>query len=92
MSERQAAVDNYFEKRTSYWKTVYEERDPSAIVFQQRQHRTLRWARELRLEQNSEILDVGCGAGLTAVSLAQLGYRVHAVDHVSCLRHGGFDS
>ena len=35
-----------------------------------------------RLPPRSEVLEVGCGAGLTTVALAQRGLRVHAIDPV----------
>jgi ubiquinone/menaquinone biosynthesis C-methylase UbiE len=84
-TERQAIVDTYFEQEAQYWKSIYDRRDLTATTFQQRTRRSLEWVKELRLAPGTPILDVGCGAGLTAVTLARWGYRVHAVDHVSAM-------
>jgi ubiquinone/menaquinone biosynthesis C-methylase UbiE len=85
MTQRQAAVDTYFDKEALYWKSIYERSDLTGITFQQRTQRSLQWVKELRLAPGTEILDVGCGAGLTAVALAKWGYRIHAVDHVPAM-------
>jgi ubiquinone/menaquinone biosynthesis C-methylase UbiE len=41
---------------------------------------TISWIDDLHLAEGSPVLDVGCGAGLTTVSLAWRGYNVEAMD------------
>ena len=85
MSDRQNLLDSYFNENASYWKSVYGRADPAARILQLRRDRCLEWVRELRLAPGAEILDAGCGAGLTAIPLAQSGYSVHAVDHAPAM-------
>jgi len=85
MSERQVVLDAYFNHQAPYWKSVYERHDISAAILQERSDRCLTWVRELQLAKNTEVLEAGCGAGLTAVRLAELGYRVRAVDHAPAM-------
>jgi ubiquinone/menaquinone biosynthesis C-methylase UbiE len=84
-AERQSVVDNYFEHEAGYWKSVYEATDLAATTLQQRTQRSLQWVREVELPPGAEILDAGCGAGQTSVTLARWGYRVHAVDHAPAM-------
>jgi ubiquinone/menaquinone biosynthesis C-methylase UbiE len=83
--DRQAVVDTYFHQEAGYWKSLYERSDLTAITFQQRTQRSLQWVEELRLPPGTQVLDAGCGAGLTSLTLARWGYHVHAIDHVPAM-------
>jgi ubiquinone/menaquinone biosynthesis C-methylase UbiE len=77
---QQKLVTAHFESTANRWKTLYEGRDVFAAIFQQRLAAALAFVDKLALPPGSEILDVGCGAGLAAVALAERGHFVEAVD------------
>jgi ubiquinone/menaquinone biosynthesis C-methylase UbiE len=76
----QQRTDAYFEAQAQYWKNLYEEASVYGTIHQERRAIALGWIAELALPPGSYILEVGCGAGLLAVELAQRGYNVAAVD------------
>lgn len=76
------AVDKFFHKRSRYWRDVYQANTLSAFIYRQRQSTVLSMVDNLGLPEGSRILEVGCGAGSTSVVLAQMGYRVNAIDTV----------
>ena len=79
------SVDNYFEASARYWEKIYEEKDLTATLYQERQRVTLDLINSLALSSDGCILDVGCGAGTTAVALAQLGFTAVALDRVPAM-------
>jgi ubiquinone/menaquinone biosynthesis C-methylase UbiE len=81
----QAVVDAYFEARSSYWNDIYGGDDVTSLIVQQRNEIALSWVDQLGLPSGSNVLEIGCGAGLTAVALAQRGLRVHATDTVTAM-------
>jgi len=78
--EGQTPVVVYFQTKSSYWKQVYEEPTLTGLVYRERMALALGWIEELGFLPGSRMLDAGCGAGLTAVSLALRGYQVDALD------------
>ncbi len=78
----QQLVDAHFEAASPFWADIYEHEDVYAVIHQARRATALAWIEELQLPVGSRILDVGCGAGLTAVELAQRGFEVDATDTV----------
>lgn len=74
------AKDNYFRSVASYWEKLYEDKHLTARIYQERKDATLAWIAELSLPTGARFLDLGCGAGYTAVALAQRGYSVDALD------------
>jgi SAM-dependent methyltransferase len=63
------------------WERIYDDEERlEALVYRQRHELALRWTDEVALPPGARILDVGCGAGYTAVALASRGYGVHALD------------
>src|SRR5437867_1707881 len=80
--EQQRRVDAHFAARVTAWTRIYEDQNVFAVIHQQRRAVALRWIDELRLPPGARILDVGCGAGLTATALARRGYAVVAIDTV----------
>jgi len=83
--EHQNLVNASFQSAARYWKEIYERDDMHAQVYQRRQTRVLSLIDELGLPPYSHALEIGCGAGLTTVALAQRGYRVNAVDAVPAM-------
>ncbi|OLC42364.1 MAG: hypothetical protein AUH75_04630 [Gemmatimonadetes bacterium 13_1_40CM_4_65_7] len=68
--------------RVSAWTEIYSSAGLVPSIYQQRLAVSLRWIEELALAPRERVLDVGCGAGLAAVILAQRGLVVDAVDTV----------
>lgn len=79
-STRQARITRQFEQRSSWWDRIYQQTSVEARILRRRQQVALSWVDELPLGQGSRILEVGCGAGSTAVQLAGRGYLVCALD------------
>ncbi len=82
-SEGQRQWDAHFARKVDDWAALYEKQTVSAVVHKLRKAIALRWIDELALPAGEHILEMGCGAGLTAVDLARRGYRVAAVDRVT---------
>jgi ubiquinone/menaquinone biosynthesis C-methylase UbiE len=78
----QRLVNSHFHSSASYWTEVYRNETVEAAIYRQRHEVVLSIVAELGLPQGSRILELGCGAGLTSVALAQRGYQVEAVDSV----------
>ena len=76
----QRRVDDHFDATARHWKDLYEEPTLDGLIHQQRRAIALRWIDELGLPTNSRVVDLGCGAGLLAVDLAERGYVVDAMD------------
>jgi len=81
----QRHVDNYFESSAAYWKEVYKEERLFAAIYRERREKALQWVDELHLAAHSNILEVGCGAGLMTTALAERGHMVHAMDSASAM-------
>ncbi len=80
---QQRLVDATFEESAVLWKEIYQQVGVSGLFFQHRRAATLARIDEIALPSGSSVLEVGCGAGLTAVALAQRGCEVYAVDSVA---------
>jgi SAM-dependent methyltransferase len=76
----QGVVDAYFGIESQFWEDIYERGDVYSVIHQRRRAISLAWIEQLRLPAGSRILEVGCGAGLTAVELARTGFVVDAID------------
>jgi ubiquinone/menaquinone biosynthesis C-methylase UbiE len=84
-SELQGRVDRYFDSAAGYWRTIYEDTTAYAVIHQERQARALEWVSQLELEPDAPVLEIGSGAGLTSVALAERGLRVTATDTVPAM-------
>lgn len=76
----QDKVNAYFDTQSSFWKNIYSGTNVYAEIHRDRHATVLNWIVELGLPADSQVLEVGCGAGNLALALAQRGLRVHAVD------------
>lgn len=72
--------NNYFRSVARYWEQLYEDKHLTARIYQERKDMTLHWIADFAIPAGARILDVGCGAGHTAVSLARRGFDVDALD------------
>jgi ubiquinone/menaquinone biosynthesis C-methylase UbiE len=75
-------IDRYFAAESSRWNDIYQKEDVYGVIHQDRRTIALQYIQELSLPLNARILEIGCGAGLTAVDLANLGYTIEAIDSV----------
>lgn len=83
----QKVVDTYFHPRASYWKELYQLDGVHPTILQLRRDLVLAFVDSLKLRPDSPVLEIGCGAGLTTVALAQRGCVVTAVDTVDAMTH-----
>jgi ubiquinone/menaquinone biosynthesis C-methylase UbiE len=74
------AVGAHFDAAAGYWHRVYGGDGLQGLVYRRRMALAARWAAELGPRDGAEALDVGCGAGLMSVELAEAGLRVTATD------------
>lgn len=83
--QSQKRVNAYFQSQSWYWKDIYNANDVQAEIYRKRQATVLAWIDDLSLAPESQVLEIGCGAGLLSVALAQRGLRVHAVDSTEAM-------
>jgi predicted ATP-grasp superfamily ATP-dependent carboligase/SAM-dependent methyltransferase len=81
----QGRVDDYFDRVSDYWETVYEEDDVQGLIYRERLRRANDWIGDLGLAPGSGVLEIGCGAGAMSVALARRGFDVQAMDSVPAM-------
>ena len=82
---RQLTRDEYFSAESEFWRAIYTAEDVYSVIHQYRKSLVLSWVDDLDLPAGATALEVGCGAGLTAVELAARGLRVEATDAVEAM-------
>ena len=80
MPEQETLVKTHFELSAEAWRKIYAAQDLDSLIIQQRRHYVLEWVGQLDLKPGARVLDLGCGAGLTALALARSGMHVEGVD------------
>jgi ubiquinone/menaquinone biosynthesis C-methylase UbiE len=83
--KEQYLVDNLFDDRSSFWRDLYEQKDVFALIHQRRHVVCVDSFLDLKLPPTAKVLEIGCGAGLTAIRLAQRGYTIEATDTVQAM-------
>jgi len=73
-------VVDYFGANARTWHAMYTRQDLWGDIHQQRLARFLSWVEGLNLPLDTPVADIGCGAGLASVAMAQRGYCVEAID------------
>jgi ubiquinone/menaquinone biosynthesis C-methylase UbiE len=73
-------VDAYFQEVATYWAEIYERDGVNEIVHQERRRSVINLVDSIQLPQDAKVLEVGSGAGSTAVALAKRGLCVEAID------------
>ncbi len=70
-----------FEAGAAYWDELYDASNfESMAYYRSRLERTLAWIDALALPAGSRVLEIGFGAGRTAVALAERGLRVSGLE------------
>ncbi len=85
VEQSQSFVDEFFQYHSRYWRDIYQEETLNALIYRERKSAVLAMASTLELPERSRVLEVGCGAGLTTVALAERGYAVDAIDTVEAM-------
>jgi ubiquinone/menaquinone biosynthesis C-methylase UbiE len=67
---------------SNFWRAINAVEDIYSVIHRHRESLVLAWVDELGARAGGTALEVGCGAGLMAIELAQRGMRVEATDAV----------
>lgn len=81
----QSQVSAHFEAQSPRWEEIYVARDVIAVVHQHRLALALSWVDASDLRAGARALELGCGAGLASVALAERGFEVLATDVVDVM-------
>src|SRR3954454_12920053 len=81
----QSAVDRHFDRSSAFWHELYGGTDVYSVIHRRRQQLALAWIDELGPPARGRALELGCGAGFTAIALARRGWRVDATDAVESM-------
>jgi ubiquinone/menaquinone biosynthesis C-methylase UbiE len=79
---REARITRRFEQRSAWWDHIDQEASLEGRMLRRRQRVALTWVEQLSLSYPAglRVLEIGCGAGATAVELARRGHLVTALD------------
>lgn len=80
MTDCQAPVTQHFQTDAPFWQDVYSRTDVFSVIHRERAVRAVAEVDRLAMAGGSRVLEIGCGAGLLAIQLAQRGFVVEATD------------
>jgi ubiquinone/menaquinone biosynthesis C-methylase UbiE len=80
-------ITAFFDSKSLTWDEIYRRHDVFSVIHQYRRSAVLAWFDSLKLPHDSRILDIGCGAGHTAIDIARLGYKLEAIDGSEAMVH-----
>jgi ubiquinone/menaquinone biosynthesis C-methylase UbiE len=78
-SDEQKRTVQHFDEHSDYWRDVYENKRSYAGYTLQKQHQFVINVVQ-QMPDAKHILDVGCGAGVTVMELAEKGYEASGLD------------
>ena len=78
-------VNAYFQLQSTYWKEIYASSGLYGEIYRRRHDAVLDWVDSLKLPSGTRVLEIGCGAGLMSIALAQRGFHVYAIDSVETM-------
>jgi 2-polyprenyl-3-methyl-5-hydroxy-6-metoxy-1,4-benzoquinol methylase len=78
-TEEQRRTQQHFDAESAYWYDVYQRDDSFASYRLKKQHQFV-LDHIARTPNVTHVLDVGCGAGVTVLELAQQGYHASGID------------
>lgn len=81
----QDTTREHFEARHDYWFAIYAQTDTLPGYNLYAQHDAAMGLIAMHLRGKGRVLDVGCGAGFTALALSEQGYAVSGVDLASTM-------
>ena len=79
-SDQQRLVTHRFGAHARHWDELYLRDDLFSVIHRERHDRALRWIERTGLPAGSAVLEVGPGAGVMTVALAERGYDVAAAE------------
>lgn len=82
LEQHHKKVRRHFTEQRRFWRDIYYQGDVYAAIHQLRMKLVLSWIDDLRLPAGTQVLEVGCGAGLLTLALAERGFAVTAMDAV----------
>jgi len=78
-------VNAYFQLQSTYWKEIYASSGLYGEIYRNRHDAVLDWVDSLNHPSGTRVLEIGCGAGLMSIALAQRGFHVYAIDSVETM-------
>lgn len=79
VASHQTTLD-YFNRRSDFWHDIYARPQTFTGYSLLKQHHTVMQVVQQTQTPGNKILDVGCGAGITVLELAERGYQASGID------------
>ncbi|MDP8238530.1 MAG: methyltransferase domain-containing protein [Candidatus Hatepunaea meridiana] len=79
-NSRESLIKQYFSSNADIWQALYSGSGFQSFMLQQTQRFVLELVDSLNLPDEAEVLDLGCGTGVTTFSLLELGFGIKGID------------